>query len=100
MKFRVEPVCAPFPYVASHGVKIKAVGRKCIHRACACVAIVGSVILREFSLPYIAEMLSIGTELISPGVQFLFKSTARGILPLRFRRQPFPEPLRECCGVI
>ncbi len=39
MKLRVEPVRAPFPYVADHGIKIIAVGRECIDRACACIAL-------------------------------------------------------------
>ncbi len=51
MKVRVEPVLAPFPGIARHGVQAKPIGREGVDRTCARIAVVGGVLLGKFALP-------------------------------------------------
>jgi hypothetical protein len=100
MIFSVEPVRAPLPGVAGHRVEIEAVGRKGIDRAGSTVAVVSGVLAGKLTLPYIAAMLSVGTQFVSPGVEFLDQAAAGSVLPLGLGGEPLSAPVAECLGVV
>ena len=87
VELRGEPVRAPLPHVAGHGVEAEGVGRKAVHRARAGEAILGGVDARKFSLPDVAHVFAGRGELVAPRVELLLEASARGVLPLRLGGQ-------------
>src|ERR1700760_5148500 len=95
-----EPVTAPLPHIPSHGEKAITVPRKSIHRAGPRIPILRKVVLREITLPNVAHMRSFRNQHITPGVKLLLKAAARGIFPLRFRRQRLSRPRSIGAGIV
>jgi hypothetical protein len=64
------------------------------------IAVLSGVVMRKLALPDVAEVLSSGSEFITPGIEFLFEAAARGVLPLRLGRKRFRCPGGVGCSVV
>ena len=100
MVLGVEPVGAPLPRVASHGVEIEAVGWEGIDGAGAGVAVVAGVFTGKLALPYVAAMLAVRAKLVAPGVELLDEAAACGVLPLGFGGETLAGPVAVRLGVV
>src|SRR6266545_4442300 len=96
----MEPVGAPLPRIAGDGAQAVAVGWERVHRAGRGVAVVSAVVVRELSLPDVAQVPSTGSQLVAPRVDLLLQAAARGVFPLRFGRQALACPARVGGGVV
>ncbi len=96
----MKPVGAPLPHVAGDRVQPVAVGRESIDRAAPAIAVFAGVVTGKLALPDVAQMLSAGSEFVSPGVELLFEAAAGGVLPLRLRRKRLRCPCRVSGGIV
>src|SRR5437868_4793904 len=91
-KIPAEPVGAPLPGVAAHVVEAEAVRRERINGGGAVVAVIERVVRWERAVPDVASLLAAGRQVIPPRIALLFEAAARGVLPLRLRRQALAGP--------
>src|SRR5271156_5846129 len=93
-KCGVKPIRTPFPHVAGDGVKTTAIRWKAVYRTRSCIAILCSIVCRKPTLPDVASMLAVGSELIAPRIQLLLEAASCRVLPLGFGRQICSRPSR------
>ena len=80
----LEPVAAPVPGIATHGVDAETVWGTCVDGATTDEAIFTGVLQRELALPNISHGPLIGRQFIAPRIEFLLEAAAGGVLPLCF----------------
>src|SRR6476646_7527258 len=88
----MEPIGAPFPGVAGYGIEAECIGRKGVDWRNAGETVFRSINQWKFALPDIAQVTAAGRELVSPRIEFLFETSARGKLPFGFRGKTLPCP--------
>ena len=94
MKVGAPKVMAPLPDVAYHVAKAEFIGRECMNRSRCKITVFQSVFSREVSLPHVATVPTVRRkQIVAPRKDGLFSPTSRGVFPLCFGWQAFPDPL-------
>ena len=89
---RAPPIHGPFPDIAANLMKPVAIGREALHRAGAGEAIGFEIAPRKGALPGIGQVHTTRRQFITPSEFSIFKPTARGKFPFRFRGQCLAGP--------
>ena len=86
------PVSRPFPYVPCHIVLPVTVGRVSAHRSRCGISIVKFIVFQKFATIPVTKVRLVRFKAVAPWENGVFSALCR-LLPLRFRRQAFSQPL-------